>query len=143
MAEILPRHFIYGIIVFTFLVVGGTTLLSEFNKADPTLLDDPKFTQFNKTFNTLENISDSVGGIESGIQGTDVDAGTFGVLNGLINSGWNSLKLLYTSFGFMSDAIGGLSESFGIPAFIPALLILFISVLISFSIFSVIFQREI
>ena len=143
MVEVLPRHYIFGIIAFTFIIVGGGVMLSEFTSVNPTLLDDPKYTKFNNSFNTLNDITSSVDGIQSGINGTSVDSGTFGVLNGLINSGWNSLKLLYTSLGFMNDVFRGLTTSFGIPAFIPTLLILFVSVLISFAIFSAIFQREI
>jgi len=143
MAEILPRHFVYGILVFTFIIVGGTVMMSEFNSVNPDFMDTDKFTEFNNTFNTLEDVTTSVTGLETGIEGTDVDAGTYGVLGGLINSAWNTLKLMFTSFAFMTTAILGLDTFLpGMPSFIPAIIVLFITVLLAFSIFSAIFQRE-
>jgi hypothetical protein len=143
MAEILPRHYIIGIIMFTFFVVGGIALMTEFSQDDPTFLDNDKYSTFNTTFNKYDQVTTNVNSLRSNIEDADVDYGAFGVLNSLISSGWNTLKLLFTTFSFMNGVFIGLYTIFGVPVWIPALIILLITVVISFAIYSAIFQREI
>lgn len=140
--DIKPSHYIIGIIVFTAFIVGGVSMLSIFREADPTFIDDTRFNQFNETFNVYEDVDEKVGELEEGIQGADTDFGLFGVLNSLINSAWQTLKLTMTSFGFMSSVFGGLYGVFAIPAWAGALILLAVSVMFVFAIFSAIFQRE-
>jgi len=142
--NILPKHYIIGIIMFTFVTVAGLALLNEFNEADPTYIDSAKYTEFNTTFNKFNDITTEVGGIKDGIEGAEPgqDYGTLGVLEALISSGWNTLQLLFSSFGFMSSVFEGLSEVFGVPWWVATLLGLLVTVLFAFAIYSAIFQRE-
>lgn len=143
MAEILPRHYIFGIIAFTFIIVGGVSIFASLHSDDPTFGDSDKLTQFNRTFNVMDDVSDNVGNLQTNIENADSDFGLFGVLNSLISSAWQTLKLLFSSFSFMGAVFSGTTTMFGIPAWIPTLAGLVITIIIAFAIYSAIFQREI
>lgn len=143
MAEILPRHYIIGIILFTLVIVSGVSILGLMNAKNPSLSSNNEITSFNKTFNKMGNVTTQIESMQSQIENADTDFGAFGVLNALINTGWQGLKLLFNSFSFMNVAFEGLGTFFGVPAFIPALGILIVAVVFIFSILSAIFQREI
>ena len=132
-----------GIIIFTFFIVGGIALLTEFNNAKPGFIDDEKFKEFNESFNKINEVISSVDELETSITDTDEELTVFGVLDALINTGWNTLTLLFTSFGFMEDVFTDLSGFFGIPTWVGQLLILLVTVMFAFAIFTAIFQREI
>lgn len=144
MAEATPKRYIYGIIMFTFVIVAGLALLNEFKASDSTYVDAAKYREFNATFNKFDDITTEVGDLKSGIEDAEPgqDFGTLGVLSALISSGWNSLQLLFQSLSFMNDVFNGLSSVFGVPAWVGALIILLVSVMIVFAIYSAIFQRE-
>lgn len=143
MGEILPRHYIFGIIMFTFFVVGGMSILGILNEAKPSLNVTDGYDQFNRSFNKLDDITIQVDTLESNIENADPDVGLFGVLNGLIQTAWNSLSLIFTSFSFMDGALEALSTVFGVPTWIPLIITLLITVVLVFAILSAIFQREI
>lgn len=143
MGEVIIRHYIIGILLFTFMILGGIAMLGEFNKDDPTFVDADKYEQFNNTFNVYGDIDDEVGGMRNQLEEADTDPSVFGVLNSLIMSAWQTLRLIVSSFGFMDGVFNGLSTMFGVPAWVPGIIILLITVVLIFVIFSAIFQRDI
>ena len=142
MSDVLPRHYIIGIIMFTFFIVGGVSMLSMMSSDGAMFAGDAQLQQFNNTFNIQQDISSSVTDLETSVTGADLDPGPFGMLNALISSSWTSLRLLFSSFGFMNSVFVGLSTVFGIPSWIPALIVLIVTVVIVFAIFGAIFQRN-
>lgn len=140
---VLPSQYIIGIILFTFVMVAGVAFLAEMNSVDPTFTDDPKMEQFNDTFNKMSDVTSNVDSLQSNIEDADTDFGTFGVLNSLISSGWQTLKLLFSSFSFMDSAYAGLSTFFGLPAWIPLFIGMLVTVMLAFAIYAAIFQREV
>ena len=140
MANITPRHYIYGVIIMMFFVVGGMGILSEFQSADDGF-DTLKTGEFNRTFNKLSTVENKVGIIESSFE-SDPDWGLFGALNALIKGAWQTIILMVTSWGFVGTALSGLTSVFGIPGWIITIIGLFISVTIAFGIFSLIFQKD-
>ena len=105
------------------------------------LTNDPDYVAFNSTFNKLEATSAQVDTLETGITQAEPEQGLFGVLNSLISTAWNSLKLIYSSFGFMTTAYEGLSTVFGVPVWIPLIIGAVVIVIITFQIWGAIFQR--
>lgn len=143
MGNVLPSHYIIGIILFTLVMVGGVSILSEFNSVDSSNVDQDSIIQFNRTFNVMDDVTGEVGQLETNIEDADTDFGTFGVLNSLVSSGWQTLKLMFSSFGFMTGVYEGLTSFFGVPAWIPVLIGLLVTVMFAFAIYTAIFQREI
>lgn len=142
MADILLRHYVIATIVFCLVIVGGINLLSIVGESDPTFTSDPKFTEFNQSFNRLNDVTNSVGQVQTGITEATTDPGTFGVLNGIINAVWGTVKGFFASFGVMTAAYEGTTNVFGVPSWIAGLAILAVIVLVGFSIYSAIFQTE-
>jgi hypothetical protein len=142
--EILPRHYIYGIIMFTLVIVGGLTLLGDFINESPEIAEDSKYTEFSEALDVQDDILATTEDMRSDIESYDAtEFGVFGVLNALINSAWNTLKLLLNSLDFMASAITGGAIVFDIPTWIPTLIIALVTILVVFSIYSAIFQRDI
>ena len=141
MADITPRHYLYGVIIFMFFIVGGMGILSIFQTADADFDSSSRSGEFNRTFNKLSQVESGVGTIESSIKDADTDFGAFGVLNALISSAWQSLKLMFTSWSFMDAVFEGMTSFFGVPAWIPLIIGLFITVTLAFAIYSLIFQQ--
>lgn len=141
MVKVLPSSYIIGIIIFTLFIVGGVSVLGIFQQSDPTFAAGEKYSKFNESFNKLNDVTEEVTDIQDSIENTQSDYGAFGVLNSLISSAWQSLRLLASSFSFMDSAFSGMTM-FGMPGWIPALIILVVIVMISFAVFAAIFQRE-
>lgn len=142
MVNIKISHYIMGIIVFTFFIMAGTSMILEFRATDATFAVGDEFTDFNDTFNTYSDATSSIGSLETSITGADPDPGAFGTLNALISTGWNTLRTTISSFGFMNNVFLGSNKIFGVPAWIAGLARLVVTVIFVFSIFSAIFQRE-
>ena len=142
MGEVKPSHYIIGILVFTLFIVGGVSMISILRQTDDTFASEERFEQFNSTFNVYNDVESKVGQLEDSVTNQEVDLGVFGVLNALINSAWQTLKLSISSFSFMNAVFLGTHTVFGVPAWVGGLLILAVSVMFVFAIFSAIFQRE-
>ena len=142
MADATPRSYVYGMIIFTLIIVGGMSIYTQFAFYSSPMSTDDKYVTFNSSFNKFNDLNQSVSGLQTSITSANTEVGIFGVLNGLISTAWNGLKLIFSSFGFMSDAGQGLNDVFGVPSWIPNLLLLSITVMFAFTIWSAIFQSE-
>lgn len=141
MADATPRTYIYGIILFTLITVAGVGFLSLFGASNPSMLTG-KYIVFNESMNKLNDITTQVETLDNGVSNAQTDFGAFGVLNALISTSWNTLKLLGTSLGFMSDAYGAMNTVFGVPVWVTGIITLFVVTMIIFTIYSAIFQTE-
>lgn len=144
MAEVLPRHYVFGMIAFAFLIMAGATLIAEFNQGEQ-MASSEDIQRFNNSFNKIEEVQDLTGGLQQSIENADTEGnwGIFGVLNSLIASAWQTLKTFFASIGFMNAVFTALPAYFpGFPSWIPALVISIIASMIVFAIFSLIFQRD-
>ena len=137
-----PSTYIMSILVFILVIVGGVSFMSELRQSKATYADDDRFSEFNETFNVYEETSDEITSLGSSITNAGTDWGILGVLNGLILAAWQSLKLLITNWGFMNGVFLGLSTMFGIPAWISGLMILAITAMFVFALYSAFFQRD-
>lgn len=143
MGETLPRHYLYGIVVFTLFIVGGVFFVTEFSGDGVSSIDSDRTGSFNRTFNKMDSLSSTTSDLRSGVEDAETDFGAFGVLNSLISGAWNTLKLLFSSLSFMDGVFDGLFTEFGVPAFVGTLIGLLVVLLIAFAIYSAIFQRDI
>ena len=142
MVDTKPSDYIVGIIIFTLVIVSGITLLAKVNEINPSVIDSDRLGEFNRTFNVLDDITDATESLEESVTESSTEYGIFGVLNSLINSAWNTLKLLFNSFRFMDSVFAGLSVMFGVPVFVVQLIIALITIVIVFGIFGAIFQTK-
>ena len=146
MAEILPRHYLIAIIGFVFFSLTSLYLINSMveDKADYLNVNEvDEFEKFNESFNRLDDINESVSAIQSSIQNAKTNFGIFGVLNSLINSAWNALRLLFSSLDFMNSTFNALTTTFGVPGYVPILIGLFFAIIIGFGIFKMIFKADV
>lgn len=137
-----PSTYLMAILVFILFIVGGVSIMSELRQSNPTYADDDRFTEFNDTFNVYTETSTKITDLGETISNSDSDWGILGVLNGLILTAWQSLKLLITNWAFMNGVFLGLSTIFGIPTWITGLIILSITLMFVFALYSAFFQRD-
>lgn len=144
MAEVNPSNYIIGIAVFTLFIMSGLTLVIEpgYISGNTSYIDQGKLKDFNESFNQYSQLNEKVDTIKTNIESSDSDFGIFGVLNALINSAWQTLKTLISSFDFMDDAFKGLTAIFGIPTYVSAILTTLITIMIAFAIYRAIFKAE-
>lgn len=138
------KNYIVGVIMFAFVIVGGVTMLGGFFQDDATFGDAQKYQEFNKTFNVLSDVNSNVRSIQTNVEGSAASSGfnIFGVIGSLINSAWSSLKLIISSFSFMTSAFNGLTTFFGVPAFIPAIIGLVVVTVLGFALYKALFLRS-
>lgn len=137
------RNIMLGITFFTFFIVGGLALVSNLKaNYDNTMMSDQELQSFNSTFNRYTELTDKVDSLSAQLNSTEnTDFGTFGVLNSLINSAWQTLRLSVTGISFMTGALLGLNDFFGVPNWAILLCIMMLTIVIVYSIYEAIFQR--
>ena len=142
--ETTPKHYLYGAILFSVMIIGVVSILTTLNTAEGgNFTSDERFSEFNSTFNIYDDLGTGTTGIKNSIENApESQFGVFGVLNSLINTAWQTLKNLFTSFKFVTTGIGGLSTIFGIPVWFTGAIGLLVIVMIAFSIWSAIFQKN-
>ena len=138
----LPSNYVFGILIFTLICVGGVSIMASLYSYDATL-HDPLIDKFNNSVNKLTDVQSAVGDIQGNIEGTENDPKGFGILDNLISGAWNTLRLFFNSFGFMNDALKTMTTLFGVPAWISGLVISIIVAALAFAIYSAIFQKDI
>jgi len=135
------KVYIISIILFTFVVLGGLGILNQFQDGDSSFItDSEKYAEFNRTFNQYNTINSRVDAIQNSFDGASGDIGVLGFLPALIGSAWNTLKLTFSSFSFMTSVFLGMNSIFGVPAWIPSLIIMVIVVIIAYAMYKAIFQ---
>lgn len=134
--------YIVGIILFVLVIVSGISMVTIYAAQKSSMATSDYTADFNSTFNKYQDINETLYSMSDSIQNAETDAGLFGVLNALINSAYQYLRLMFQSLGFMNDAFRGLTAFFGVSPFISGTLILLVITVIGFAIYSAIFQRE-
>lgn len=146
MVETTPKHYMYGLIVFTIIFMAGFTIMVSVNSNEGgTFASDPRFSQFNNTFNKYDDLNTQIGGLQSSAEGSPAqppDTGSETFVTKIINKGWNSLRGIFTGFSFVNQIFDGLSEMFGVPVWFTTLLGLLVVVMILFAIWGAIFQTQ-
>lgn len=140
-----PSAYITGIIFFTLFVMGGVAILGEFNQKDSTFTQNTDFVQFNKTFDKYSDLVSSGENLKSTITESQPENSfqAFGIINGLVQTAWNALKTIFSTFSFMDDAFEGAAEFLNIPVWIVGLITTLVVIGLVFSIYQAIFQARV
>jgi hypothetical protein len=137
-----PSTYILSIIVFTFIILSGISLMGELRKSDPTYMAGEDVAQFNSTFNTYAELEGSIGSLQASVTNAQNDWGILGVVGALMGGAWNGLVLLFNSLNFMNLVFLGLGV-FGVPSWVGGLMSFVVIVIIAFAIWSAVFRSEI
>ena len=133
------QNYIIGVILFMLVITGGVFMIGSFYNKDPSIDSIGQIDSFNKSLNKASEVTASVSELDSSIQSvSNENVGVLGWLNALVGSIFNGLRAIGDSLGFMSTASSEASAIFGIPAFILPLILLIVTVIIIFAIYSAI-----
>ena len=139
----------FGFIIFTFFVVGGVWLMLELqgthlgSPSSNAFTSHPKFAEFNNTFNIEGNLDNEIGRLQDATNTSTTNWGPLGVLNSLIGTVWNSLRLMFSAVTTMTGVFTAGLTVFGIPAWVGGMMLMMITILVVFGIYTVVFQKEV
>jgi hypothetical protein len=152
MANTLARDVVISMIIFTFFIVGGISLMGSFFQDDSTFSNTDSYKSFNTTFNKMDSVTNNVKNMESSIKNADKgDKGGNNLINFitsfwdlLVLNGFNTLTAIFDSWSFIWEILTGIHYFFPqIPSWIPGILGMIITITLVFTIYSAIFRYEI
>jgi len=142
MADVKPRDYLIGIIIFSLLITAGVELVTLFNRADTSFVEDTKFSSFNDTFNIRSDAEQSVSDIRDSIITKNLPSPiTF--ISTMFLTAFQALMSLFSSLLFMNAVFTGLSTVFGIPVWATTGIISLVTIVLVFSIIAALLQRDI
>ena len=133
------QNYMIGIILFIIVISGGVYIIGTFKDSNTSLDTVGEINSFNQSLNKAANITSSVNKLDQQIQSVNSqDVGILGWLNALVGSVYNGLAAIGGTLSFMTIVASETSAIFGIPSFIFPLILLIITVIIGFAIWSAI-----
>lgn len=133
------QNYMIGIILFIIVITGGVYVIGTFRDSNTSLDTVGEINSFNQSLNKAANITTSVNQLDQQIQAVNSqDVGILGWLNALVGSIYNGLAAIGGTLSFMSVAASETAAIFGIPSFIFPLILLIVTVIIGFAIWSAI-----
>lgn len=133
------QNYIIGVILFVVVIASGVFVLGSFYSVDSSIDSVGQVSQFNESLNKASSVTASVGALDSSIQSVSSEnVGILGWLNALVGSIFNGLKAIGGTLSFMNVAASESASMFGVPAFIFPLVLLIVTVIIGFAIYSAI-----
>jgi len=140
--ETTARQFLFSILIFGALIAGAFSLIASFLPTET----HGNFTEFNQTYNKFDEIKTESSATAKQIEEGEPAKGIAGILNGLIDASWGSLKLIFNSFGTLSTIISDISAGtlgFNIPVWFSGLLITIVFITIAFALMAAWFKWHI
>lgn len=152
MAELLPRHYISAMVIFSLLVLGvfySINLVEKGSLGDGSdkvtgFVQGDRLNEFNRSFNKVDNLTNDVENLKLKITQLKPEniVDVISLPIAFVQSAWAAMQVIIGMFGFMDSAFEGLSAMLGIPSWITSLIILLVIVALVFAILTIIFGKE-
>jgi len=139
MAETTARQILIASLIFGAIITGGFIWISGAMPTDP----GNDFREYNNTFNKFQTLKYESEQIQSSIEDAKPTSGLLGILNGLIESSWGALRLVWTSVSTMSTIFSNLSSMLGVPVWLTSLFIGLIGIVLAFALMAAWFKWHI
>lgn len=147
MADILPRHIIFGFIGFVAILMFGLVLIQDFASKDSSLLNDNRYGTFYSKIGAVNgSMNSSLASFSSRVSSetpAKEDLGAFGWLSSLVGTAWSIIKNIGVTFQFGYDAINGVGMILGVPGWVTGIILGAIGIVIAFAIISALFQKDV
>jgi hypothetical protein len=132
------KSYILGVILSIVIVTGGLMFMTSFLGSNPNLDNANKIDEFNDSMNKADEVQLAVSDMSSSITSASTNnVGILGWLNALIGSAFDGIKAIFKSFSFVNVMANDLSNMLGVPPMLIALLLLIITIIIVFAIWSI------
>ena len=133
------KGLLIGMIIFIVIVTGGVIIIGSFTTTDPMIDANNDVGTFNNTLNKASNATAAIDDMSADIaKVSEGNVGVLGWLNALVGVVFGGLKTLLTSIGFMKTAAIEGATMFFVPPAITILIVMIITILIIFAIWSAI-----
>lgn len=138
--------YLMGLLVALFLGTAGTVIISQFMLYDE---DYPlegeglaKYNNFNESFTNIAEFESGVNTIKSNVLNIS-ESNPLSIIGGLYRAGINGVKVVFDSFGFISDMFNSAQTTFSIDSRLVAFGILAVTLVILVAILAAIFQTDV
>jgi hypothetical protein len=132
------KFYLIGIVLSVVIVTGGLYVLGAFYSSSPSLDPSGKINEFDLHFNATTNVTSGINGMSNSINTASTGStGILGWLNAIIQSVFGGVKTLFTSFSFVGVMGNYVAYEFGIPPVMMGLILLIITIIIIFAIWSI------
>ena len=147
---VMMRDWFFGIAVFMVFILGTLELVSiAMDTSDgaetgmPGLMTQAQKDEFDNAYN-IDHFQDNITNIKREVTSSVAapEYGAFSIAMAFLKSTWNSVALLFTSFGFLDDAINNVSGRLELPSWVPSITLTFIAIMLIFWIISLVFQKD-
>ena len=135
--------YVMAVVVFTIVIVSGLGIVYQFTAVDSNFIPDAQMDRFNNSFNKFDDVKRTSNVLEKNITESKSEPSVYGVLDGLVTTGWSSIRATFASITFMATSLGDISEYIGIDPRVLSLIGFLIIIGIAYGIFRLIFQTEV
>jgi hypothetical protein len=138
MAETIPRHILFGVVIFSFVITSGMWYLSGLNYYGASTTNN--YESINNSFNVLNNASNGMGVFQGSLSAQSDKKDS--LISSLTTSVWGVMFNFFDTFSFIDSIFNSLTTQFGIPTYMVQTIITLLAIVLVFGIFGIIFYRE-
>lgn len=145
MTDSVLRNYAIGIILFATIITGGISMFQIMMEDNSEYLsqDDIYYQAFSNELDILDESTEIGNEFIDDVEEVDGDSGGDGsFLDSLFGGSWKTIQNFGKKFEFMTSIYRGTAELFGIPSWIVVVITSLIATMITFAIFTAIFQRR-
>lgn len=140
MAETTARQFIFSALIFGAIITGCFILIAN---SLPDSAQKSELEKYNTTLNKFADLQEQSEKVNDKIESGEPRSGALGMINGLIESSWGSLRLIFGSVSTFSSILSSLSNQLGVPVWFTGLLISIITTTVAFALMAAWFKWHI
>lgn len=99
------KNYVIGIIIFLMIIISGLTMINVFSDNDNNnYIQQEKVNEFDSLLNQSAGVIDESNKLEEKLTSNNAtDFGTFGVLNSLVSTSWQGIRLITKAFAFAKN----------------------------------------
>lgn len=134
------KDYIIAAAIFIIIILSGIGIMQTFKDNDNNnYIPQDKIDEFGTIFNQSGSLISEANNLDLKVTNASTDFGTFGVLNSLISTSWQGLKLISSSFKFIKTILYGPFYMFGIPRWLPDMIYAIVLIFLAFAIWDAMF----
>lgn len=135
MSEVGIKEYLIGFSVFLALISAGLLMIAQVRSHVDIFEDDTsKIDGFEESFDKADQLNQQMNQTYSAFSQEDSQAGTLGVIGGLFNIIWNTLKNLPAQVNFLLSIVFSTTQVFGIPTWVYTLVSTVVIIIFIFAI---------
>jgi hypothetical protein len=137
-----PKNILIGLLFSLMMLMLGWQFFAFAVTENPTGTTGFDSEAFNHSINYMTDMQQKINDTRTSLEFASTEnTGILGAVGALIQAAWVSIKSLFSTIGYTSQFMQGVSDNYGIPPFIPAMLLSVITIIIVVWIILLVFRR--